>query len=133
VKLRRSLRADARGSTLVELAFALPVLIILMMGVLQLGLILWASGGVQHGVGEGIRYAKIYRTASTSDVEKVVRANFSGVNSAAVRSVSVSRAKDTQNREYAVVAVTYEPQLVIPFVPNKLVTMVESKRAYLPE
>lgn len=57
--LRRSLR-DARGQSLVEFALVLTPLLLLMMGIVQLGLIFNGYVTLSNAVREGARSASIY-------------------------------------------------------------------------
>jgi len=54
-----SLRRDERGAAVIEMAIALPVLVLFIWGLLQIGIAFQASAGMQHGLGEGARYATL--------------------------------------------------------------------------
>ena len=60
MKRLRNLRRDYRGAAVIELAFALPVLIVLMWMIVQLGLVFRAMSGIQHGLGQGARTATLF-------------------------------------------------------------------------
>ena len=55
----RGLLRDERGATMVEFAFAFPVLIVLIYCIAQLGLVYRAVSGMQHALGEGARLATL--------------------------------------------------------------------------
>ena len=55
-----TIRADQRGAAAIEMAFALPVLLLFVYGIFQFGVILQANAGMQHALGEGARYATLY-------------------------------------------------------------------------
>ena len=57
MRLLKQLRRDRRGAAVIEMAFALPALIVLMWMIVQLGLVYRAMSGIQHGLGEGSRMA----------------------------------------------------------------------------
>ena len=59
------LRNDARGSSAVEFALAVPVLVSMIWGVFQIALVLEANAGMQNALGQAARYATIYRTDTT--------------------------------------------------------------------
>jgi len=48
-------RAGERGQALVELALALPILVVLLLGILEVGMLLHAYLTVEHGAREGAR------------------------------------------------------------------------------
>ncbi len=58
-KLRTCL-LDKRGVAAVEMALSLPVLLLFIYGIFEVGVMLNAVAGMQSGLGEGARYATIY-------------------------------------------------------------------------
>ncbi|MEO7410660.1 MAG: TadE/TadG family type IV pilus assembly protein [Sphingomicrobium sp.] len=66
-KIRRDgVVSDQRGAAVIEMAFALPTLIVLMWMIVQLGLVFRAMSGIQHGLGEGARLATVYSNKTTT-------------------------------------------------------------------
>ena len=57
MKLFRHLRRDQRGAAVIEMAIALPVLIMFIYGIFQIGILYQANAGMQHALGEGARFA----------------------------------------------------------------------------
>jgi Flp pilus assembly protein TadG len=55
----RHLLRDETGVTVIETAFALPVLIVMIWMLIQLGIVYSALAGIQQGLGEGARYATL--------------------------------------------------------------------------
>ena len=53
------LKRDERGVAATEMALALPVLITMIYGIFQVGLLYQANAGMQHALGEGARYATL--------------------------------------------------------------------------
>lgn len=66
-KLLLALRDD-RGAAVVEMAIALPVLVLFLWGIFQLGVAFQASAGMQHALGEGARLATICKNPTASGV-----------------------------------------------------------------
>lgn len=138
---RRLLRNEA-GNASLEFAFAAPVLIVLMIGALQMGIVMHATGEMRHAVGEGIRFAKVGRLTATTGadretqealVKQTVAAHYSGVTTADVKTVAWATGVDTANNApWVEITLTYQVQPVIPFVNMGLLTMTQQKRAYLP-
>jgi Flp pilus assembly protein TadG len=58
MKLRR-IRTDQHGVAAIEMAFALPVLIVMIWMIVQLAMIYRALAGIQQGLGEGARLATL--------------------------------------------------------------------------
>jgi Flp pilus assembly protein TadG len=53
------LRRDERGAAAIEMAFALPVLVVMLWAMLQLAQVYRAVAGMQQALGEGARYATL--------------------------------------------------------------------------
>src|SRR5215207_9661180 len=55
----RSILRDQAGAAAVEFALAVPVLVVMIYGIFQIGVAFQASAGMQHALGEGARLATI--------------------------------------------------------------------------
>ena len=55
----RTIGRNERGAAVIELAIALPVLVLFIWGLVQIGIAFQASAGMQHGLGEGARFATL--------------------------------------------------------------------------
>lgn len=58
---RRGRTGRERGASLVEFAVALPLLLILVLGIIEFGFVLAQMNEVRHGAREGARYAAVSR------------------------------------------------------------------------
>ena len=63
--LRRLVR-DQHGVATIEMAFAFPVLIVMIYALFQFGLIYRALAGMQQALGEGARYATLCLNPTTT-------------------------------------------------------------------
>jgi len=79
MKLLSVLRHDERGATVVETAFALPILIIMIWMIAQLGLAFRAMAGIQHALGEGARLATVYPRPSNADIKTRINSKVYGI------------------------------------------------------
>jgi Flp pilus assembly protein TadG len=59
VKLRRQIARNEDGVAAIEVAFALPVLIVMIWMFVQLAEVYRAVAGIQQGLGEGARFATL--------------------------------------------------------------------------
>ena len=59
MSLRARLVRDERGVASIEIAFALPVLIVMIWAIIQFGMVFRAQAGIQQALGEGARYATL--------------------------------------------------------------------------
>lgn len=133
MKQRMPLPADQRGGAIIEFAFALPILITLLIGILQSSLMLYAKSGMRHGVGEAARFAKVYRSAEQAAVLNKVRAAAYGVEASGIKSLTFQRTTTPRGEDVATIAMTYQPNSYIPFVRHLPITLSETRTVYLPE
>ena len=64
--MRFRLTRDQRGAAAVEMAFALPVLVVMIWAFVQLAQVYRAVAGMQQALGEGARYATLCYTQSAT-------------------------------------------------------------------
>ena len=64
--MRFRLTRDERGAAAVEMAFALPVLVVMIWAFVQLAQVYRAVAGMQQALGEGSRYATLCFTQSAT-------------------------------------------------------------------
>jgi Flp pilus assembly protein TadG len=127
----RRLISDARGAAVIEFAFALPILVVLMIGVLQFGMVLHASGGVRHAIGEGVRYAKVHPDATDPEILDVTRAGLAGIDAGSVQALNIQRGQ-SDGADYGRITMRYRIAPVIPFAPIPPIVIEEARTVYLP-
>jgi Flp pilus assembly protein TadG len=66
MKMITRLAREQRGAAAIETAFALPVLIMMIYGLVQFGLVYRAMAGMQQALGEGARYATLCLNPTTT-------------------------------------------------------------------
>jgi Flp pilus assembly protein TadG len=54
-----ALRRNERGAAAIEMAISVPVLMLFIYGIFEIGIAGQAIAGMQHGLGEGARFATI--------------------------------------------------------------------------
>ncbi|MBX7496533.1 pilus assembly protein [Qipengyuania sp. 6B39] len=127
----RRLVADSRGSMGLEFALAIPILVALIIGVLQFGLVLNANGSMRHAMGEGLRLAKVDPTASDSAVLTRTRQQLVGVDPNGVTSLTFARGT-ANNVRTGTMTMTVQLTPVIPFAPIPPIVLTQTKKVYLP-
>jgi len=60
-----SIFRDQKGAAVIEMAFALPILIMMLWMLVQLGQVYRAIAGIQQALGEGARYATLCLTPTS--------------------------------------------------------------------
>ena len=69
------LNRSERGQGLIELAIALPVLLLLLLGVLDVGRAYWAVVALKDAAAEGASYAASYPTKTTEIKERAAESS----------------------------------------------------------
>lgn len=139
--LRRLLR-DERGANLVEFAVALPVLVMFIWGIFQIGLIYQANAGMQHALGEAARFATIFPTPSDTAIRAKVASRKFGTyngtlgtlqitnNTVTVSGSGVSGGSTTVTVSKDL-TLTYSQPTNFLFFNGPTVNLSKSKRVYL--
>lgn len=131
------IRGDEQGSTVVELAFALPVLASILYGIFTLGMFFEANAGIQHALGQAARYGNLC-LADTSGtctlptataIKQKVSDNLYGTASSDFDAPTVDTS--TASSGYVTVTVTYHHTLSFLFFNGPTETLTRSKRVYL--
>lgn len=122
----RRISRDARGAATIEIAFALPILLSFIYGIFQIGMIMAATAGMQHALGEGARLATLYPSptdaAIKTQIQNKVFGNYIGTFTVA-DPVSTPSFKD--------LSATYTVTPNFLFFNGPPVTVTRSKRVYL--
>nr|WP_137678009.1 TadE family protein [Parerythrobacter lutipelagi] len=129
--LRRLLRSR-EGSSTVDFAFAMPVLVTLMLGTVQMGVSMHASGALRHAAGEGVRLAKVDPTATESEVLDRVRSELVTMDPDNITKLTFQRGT-TDGADYGRVTVEYKVEALIPLLPVPPITLSETKQVWLPQ
>ncbi|NDL67336.1 TadE family protein [Anaerotalea alkaliphila] len=103
-----------KGQAMVEFALVLPILILILTGMLEFGLILHAYLGINHAAREGARLASLGGTDAQITLE--VQSNLPTLDLARL-TVTVTPATRVRGQD-AVVAMTYNHQTLIPLIGN---------------
>jgi len=130
MRMMRNLRRDRRGVAVIELAFALPVLIIMMWVIIQLGLVFRAMSGIQHGLGEGARFATLYPKPSDAAIKTKITTTVYGIGPGSFTiTTPVSGTADGAN--YLDLKVTYTQPTDLLLLRGPTITVSRSKRVWI--
>jgi len=128
---------DERGSTVVEFAFAMPVLAALLYGIATLGMFFEANAGIQHALGQGARYGNLCPSdasgtctlPTSTAIKALVNSSLYGTSSGDFDAPTVDTS--TASSGYITVTVTYHHTLSFLFFNGPTETLTRSKRVYL--
>lgn len=125
------LRRDDRGAAAIEMAIGLPVLVAMIYGLFQVGLLYQANAGMQHALGEGARVATLYERYTSNNVP----------TDAAIKSRMTSKLFGKGDGAFTVndpvtgtgykdLSITYTKKMNFLFFNGPTITLNRSKRAY---
>lgn len=129
----RILRRNERGAAAVEFALAIPVLIMLIWGIFQVGLLFWASAGMQHALGEGARYATLCinpnptcTTPTDAQIQARISSSVWGTNNG-----TFAVPTPVSGAGFKTLTVTYTAPTNFLFMSGPTVTLSQTKKVYI--
>ena len=137
MRLRRLFR-DAEGAAAIEMAFALPVLIVMLWAFVQLAEVYRAVAGIQQALGQGARYATLCASAttsgcsppSTSSVKTDIQNSVYGIGPGTF-TVSDPTAGNDGTGSYYDLKVTYSQPTSLLLFPGPTMSVTRSKRVWV--
>jgi Flp pilus assembly pilin Flp len=127
----RSLHSNQQGAGAVEFALVAPVLISMVIGVTQLGMLFQANAGIQHAVEEAARVAAVYPTPSNVDtlVRNKLESSRFGMKGTLTPTVVEGKAADCM--DVLDLNLSYAVPLDFIFFSTPAVTLTHSRRVFL--
>ena len=128
----RKLIRNNHGAAVIETAFALPILILFIWILLQLGLVFRASSGIQHALGEGARAATVWSVAgvNAAAIKAKVEAEVYGTGPGTF-TVPLPTAGTGCDSQCLDVTVRYSQNTDLLFFPGPTIDIEHSKRVWL--
>lgn len=128
----RKLIPNNQGAAVIETAFALPILILFIWILLQLGLVFRASSGIQHALGEGARAATVWSEdgVDAADIQDEVEAAVYGIGPGEF-TVPLPTAGTDCDDQCLDVVVQYTQDTDLLFFPGPTIDIEHSKRVWL--
>lgn len=115
---------DCRGSTAVEFAMVLPLLVAVVFGVLEFGRAMWMRQSMQFAVEEAARYALANTTASATAISTIASARLATVGPDAGIAVAT-----TLDANAVTVTASADFQTIVPgLLPAGAVTLTARSR-----
>ena len=125
------LRRCQRGAAAIEFAIAVPVLVLCIYGIFQIGLLYEANAGMQHALGEGARLASLYDRTTTDKVptdaaiKAKMNAQLFGRNDG-----TFTVSDPVTGTGFKTLTISYTRQMSFLLVPGPNVTLTRSKKVY---
>lgn len=130
LRLARALRRDRRGNVS-EFALTLPIWIVMVFAVFNIGRFFVARAGIQNGLGEAARAATLWPRQSNDDLQAAFNDGVFGLGAKEVPTLSFSTGT-SDGQAYVDLGVTYNPGFSLLFIEVSPVTLTYTRRAFRP-
>jgi Flp pilus assembly pilin Flp len=132
MKILKRLKRDESGAAVIELAFALPILIILIWMIVQLGLVLRAMSGIQHALGEGARLATIWPVPDIDTIQDKMDDAVYGIGPGDF-DIPPPVEGTADGSDYLDLEVTYSQDTDLLLIPGPTINVSRTKRVWRSE
>jgi hypothetical protein len=135
-----AIRGNERGAAAIEMAISLPVLVVMLWGIFQVGIASQAIAGMQHGLGEGARLATlcvnptpngVCSAPTDAAIRQRVQDKAFGVGVGTFSTPSVTTPASTSCVNCRDLSVTFSMPMDFLFFQGPTITLTQSKRIYL--
>ena len=131
--MRRRLVRNERGAAVIEMAFALPALVILIWGSVQLGLMFRAMAGIQHSLGEGARLATIWPQPTDDAIETRMEEVVYGIEPGTFTIHPPEAGLSDAGEPYLDLKVSYTQETNLLLLPGPTISVEREKRVWVAE
>jgi Flp pilus assembly protein TadG len=115
--LKRYMKTS-KGVAAIEFAFILPVYLLFIFGIIELGYVLWGFSALEYGASYGARYAFVHPTSSSSTIQNYALSKIDFPNNAITYTVTMSGSSAVINGSFSY---TF---LVLPLNPITITTQM---------
>jgi len=141
-KMFKKIRHDARGATMVEFAFAAPVLLILTFGFFEFSRVLFTQGILHYSAAEATRYAMVNFDPNVLDedyiaevklgIKGVVSDNFILIDETKISRLDVDVTVNPGDATKTVsITIEYDYSMIMPIIPQANFTLVGNSQSFL--
>ena len=124
-----SIGRSARGGAAIEFALAIPILLTMVIGAAQLGIMFFANAGLKNAVGEGARYATTFPQPTPEQIIERIKARRYGLDPAYVSEPTVATCT-SNGRPCLDIEMSYSAPFDFIFVQTPDITLVERRRVF---
>lgn len=127
------LARNESGAAAIEFGIIAPVLLLMLFGLLQLGVMFNAQAGLKNAVAEGARFATIYPTPNDDQIRTRITDRSFGMQTALIEGPTITRGTGgpSGNVKYVDITMTYSVPMNFVFFQLPAVRLTETRRAYL--
>jgi Flp pilus assembly protein TadG len=125
----KTLIRDQKGAAAIEFVLAAPFLILLLVGILQMGIMFLAKAGLQQGVEAGARFATIYPRPSDEDISARVLSSGYGMQASNIEGPTLTHGT-TGGSPYVDITMRYTVTPNFIFFTMSPVRLEHTRRAF---
>jgi Flp pilus assembly protein TadG len=129
-RCRLPLRKDTKGVSAVEFALILPLLVLLIVGIAQMGILYFAHAGLRNLVAEGARYASISPRPTEAAIKARINQGGFGLAASDLGQPAVTYG-NTNGNEWADISVSYTVRLNFIFWAPSPFQIQQQRRVFL--
>ena len=137
----KKLLRNQDGAAAIEMAFALPILILFIYGIFQIGIAFQASAGMQNALGEGARLATLFPEPTDAQIVAKIKEKAFGVGVGTFSEPTVTTApacsatvttecSSSTNSTYKDLSVTFSMTPNFLFFNGPPINLTRTKRVY---
>lgn len=126
----RRIASDDKGAAVIEMAFALPTLIMMLWMIVQLGLVFRAMSGIQHGLGEGARMATLFPQPTDTAIKTKISDAVYGIGPGSF-TIADPVPGTSGGAEYLDLQVTYTQATDLLILPGPTISVTREKRVWV--
>ena len=130
MRMLGKLRRNDRGAAVIETAFALPALVLMMWMLVQAGLVFRAMSGIQHGLGQGARLATLFPKPTNAAIHDAIQNAVYGIGPGDF-TIATPVAGTADGANYLDLRVTYTQSTDMLLFPGPTITVSRSKRVWI--
>ena len=120
-----------KGSVAVEFALIIPVALMILIGIVEVGRAMWVRASLQFVAEEGARYMMVHQNASDADLSAFALEKLVGIDPA---SVELSLVRETlDGTDFVTINATFQFQYVASLIGGEPFVLTGSSRAPLLE
>ncbi len=130
MKLNLRLKNDERGAAALEFALVAPILLGLLYGICQLGVLFFASSGLNTAVGDAARFATVGNPTQAQIEARLQQAQY-GIDPQYRGTPSVTPGQTANGVRFFDLALTYRAPIDFIFYQTSPVTLTERRRVWV--
>ena len=122
-------RMNNRGTTALEFALVAPVLLMLLIGIIQLGILFYVQAGLKSTVEDAARYATLWPTPSQAQIEQRIASHRFGMD---IKNTVGPTVIFSENQTPNFVTISMSCNVTLDYIfGEKTLVLSESRRAYV--